>query len=131
MTATLAGGRGEAELVVTDADTARALGSGDLPVLGTPRLAALMEQAACAAIVAGLPPESTTVGVHLDLHHVAASPIGATVRATATVESVDGRRVRFAIVAEHEVAGARRQVGTATHERVVVDRARFLTSGSR
>lgn len=63
------GTTGEARLHVSDADTATSLGSGDLPVLGTPRMVALMEQAACAALLAHLPPHMTTVGTHVDVRH--------------------------------------------------------------
>lgn len=120
------GDRGEATLVVGDDDTAVALSSGDLPVLGTPRLAALMEQAACAALLGRLSETDTTVGVHLDLQHLAASRLGAKVRATAIVTAVDGRRIRFDIVADEDRDGTAYHVGTAAHERVVVDRERFL-----
>lgn len=124
----VAGTTGTADLVVGEADTAAALGSGDLAVLGTPRLAALMEQAACAAVAEALPPGASTVGVHLDLHHLAASSVGAHMRAVATVRSVDGRRIRFDVVAEQvgDPGAPGMVVGSADHTRVVVDRARFL-----
>lgn len=124
----IVGDTGTADLVVGPPDTAIALGSGDVPVLGTPRLAALMEQAACAAIAAGLRPGDTTVGVHLDLHHLVASPIGSAVRAVATVESTHGRRIGFRIVAEQAGPDGPTVVGHATHERVVVDRDRFTST---
>ena len=114
------------ELTVTDDDTASALGSGDLPVLATPRLLAWAEAATCAAIAADLDGGSSSVGTRVQLDHVAASPVGATVMVTATTTYVDGRLVRFEVVAEHEVAGASKVVGHGEVTRVVVDRERFL-----
>jgi fluoroacetyl-CoA thioesterase len=110
---------------VTDDDTAAALGSGDLPVLGTPRLVAWCEAATCAAVDAALPPERTSVGTRVDLEHLAASPVGAGVEVTATVRYVDGRLLRFEVVAVH--AADTRLVGRGEVTRVVVDRDRFLS----
>ncbi len=111
------------EHTVTDQDTAQALGSGDLPVLGTPRLLAWAEQATCAAIAPSLPAERTSVGTRVQLEHVGASPVGAVVRVTATVAHTDGRLVRFEVVAEHADG---KVVGHGEVTRVVVDRDRFL-----
>jgi fluoroacetyl-CoA thioesterase len=110
---------------VGQADTAAALGSGDLPVLGTPRLLAWAEQATCAAIAAVVPQSRTSVGTRVQLEHVGASPVGAEVRITATVTYTDGRLVRFEVVAEH-VADPK-VVGHGEVTRVVVDRERFLS----
>ncbi|MEH3033789.1 MAG: thioesterase [Aeromicrobium erythreum] len=114
-----------AEIVhtVTDADTASALGSGDLAVLATPRLLAWCEEATCAAL--DLPAERTSVGTRVDLEHLAASPVGATVRARAEVVHEDGRLLRFRVTA-HDVE---RDTLLASGEvrRVVVDRERFLS----
>ena len=110
---------------VGDADTAVALGSGDLPVLGTPRLLAWAEEATCAALVADLPDGRTSVGTRVQLEHVGASPVGAEVRVTATVAYVDGRLVRFEVVAEHTADA--KVVGHGQVTRVVVDRDRFLS----
>jgi fluoroacetyl-CoA thioesterase len=114
------------EFTVSDDDTAAALGSGDLPVLGTPRLLAWAEAATCAAIAADLDAGSSSVGTRAQLDHVAASPVGAAVTVTATVSYVDGRLVRFEVVAEHEVGGVSKVVGHGEVTRVVVDRERFL-----
>lgn len=108
--------------VVTAADTAVALGSGDLAVLATPRLLAWCEQATCAAL--DLPPERTSVGTRVDLEHLAASPPGAQVTATATVIHTDGRLVRFQVAA-HDSGGT--LLATGEIRRVVVDRERFLS----
>ena len=114
------------EFRVTQADTAAALGSGDLPVLGTPRLLAWAEAATCAAIADDLDGASSSVGTRVQLEHVAASPVGADVSVTATASYVDGRLVRFQVAAEHTVAGETRLVGHGEVTRVVVDRERFL-----
>jgi fluoroacetyl-CoA thioesterase len=114
------------EFTVTDDDTALALGSGDLPVLGTPRLLAWAEAATCAAIADEVDPGSSSVGTRVQLEHVAASPVGATVTVSATTSYVDGRLVRFEVVAEHAVGETTKVVGHGEVTRVVVDRTRFL-----
>lgn len=118
----LAPGRtGTVSRTVTDADTARALGSGDVEVFGTPALLALLEAAACAALSDALEPEMTSVGASVSLDHLAPSRIGAEIVATATLEAVDGNRLSFRCEA-HEGATL---IGRASHTRVVVARARF------
>ncbi|MEJ7635204.1 hotdog domain-containing protein [Aeromicrobium sp.] len=106
---------------VTDDDTARALGSGDLEVLATPRALAWCEQATCAALK--LDPAQTSVGTRVDLEHLAASPVGTEVTATATVVHTDGRLVRFQVAA-HDTGGT--LLATGEIRRVIVDRERFL-----
>ncbi len=108
--------------VVTSADTARALGSGDLDVLATPRVLAWLEEATCAAL--DLTPAQTSVGTRVDLEHLAASPVGAEVTATATAIHTDGRLVRFQVVAQ-DADGTLLASGEV--RRVVVDRERFLS----
>ena len=110
---------------VGEADTALALGSGDLPVLGTPRLLAWAEEATCAAIAPALAPGRTSVGTRVQLDHVAASLVGADVRVTATVVYADGRLLRFEVVAA-QVADDK-VVGHGEVTRVVVDRDRFMS----
>ena len=112
------------EFEVTEADTAAAVGSGDLPVLGTPRLLAWCEAATCAAIARGLGDSRTSVGTRVALEHLAASPVGERLRVEATVAYVDGRLVRFTVAASHLSDG--KVVGTGEVTRVVVDRERFL-----
>jgi len=108
------------ELVVSEADTAIAVGSGSLPVLGTPVLLAWCEAATCAAL--DLPEGQTSVGTRVALEHLAASPVGAAVSVTATVAYVDGRLVRFTVEARMgEVL-----IGSGEITRVVVDAARFM-----
>jgi predicted thioesterase len=108
---------------VTAADTARALGSGDLEVLGTPRLVAWLEAATCAAVDDVIGADETTVGTRIAVEHLKATPVGAEVITTATVQHVDGRLLRFDVVAE-QVDGV--VVGHGEITRVRVDRARFL-----
>ncbi|MFT4010499.1 MAG: hotdog domain-containing protein [Nocardioidaceae bacterium] len=109
---------------VTDADTAHTVGSGDLDVLGTPRLLAWLEAATCAAVSDDLADGSTTVGTRVSLEHLAASPVGAVVEAQATVVHLDGRLLRFEVVARD--AGSGKVVGHGEVTRVVVDAERFL-----
>ncbi len=119
------------EFEVTDADTAIAVGSGDLAVLGTPRLLAWCEAATCAAIADSLDEGRTSVGTRVSLEHLAASPVGERVEVQASVAYVDGRLVRFTVAASHVADG--KVVGTGEVTRVVVDRERFLSrlSGPR
>jgi len=109
---------------VTDADTAAELGSGSLPVLGTPRLLAWCEAATCAAIEPALAPGETSVGTRIQLEHLAASPVGAEVEVTASTAYVDGRLHRFAVAARH--TGDGKVVGSGEVTRVVVDAERFM-----
>ncbi len=91
---------GLARRIVSPADTAEALGSGDVPVFGTPALIALMEQAAVAALTGALPADMTSVGVFLEVHHLEGhTPPGMVVNAQATVTTVDGRTVTFEVMA--------------------------------
>jgi predicted thioesterase len=110
------------EFEVTQADTAVAVGSGDLPVLGTPRLLAWCEAATCAELA--LAEHETSVGTRVALEHLAASPVGARVVVTARLAHRDGRLVRFevmAVDADTEVVLGRGEV-----TRVIVDRERFM-----
>lgn len=110
-------------LIVDKSNTAIALGSGDMPVLATPAMAALMENAAMLAVAEELPEGSTTVGGHIDISHVKPSPVGAEVQAEATLEKIDGRKLYFKVKATEGEA----VIGEGTHLRFVVDRERFLS----
>lgn len=113
---------------VTDEDTAIAVGSGSLPVLGTPRLLAWCEAATCAAIDPTLPAGSTSVGTRVELEHQAASVVGQQVEVTASSTYVDGRLHRFTVSARNLVdGGAGKLVATGEVTRVVVDAERFLS----
>ena len=109
--------QGRLERVVTSSDTATTLGSGDVPVLGTPRLLAWAEAATVAA-VAG----ATSVGSHVELEHRAASAVGTTVTVTADLVAIDGRLLHFSVAAHDDD----RTLATGEVTRVVVDRERFL-----
>jgi fluoroacetyl-CoA thioesterase len=117
------GDRGGIREVVTDADTAVALGSGGLPVLATPRLLAWCEAATCRALDGRLPAGSSSVGTSVRLEHLAPSAVGEEVTVVALVATVDGRRIGFDVEAT-DAAGT--VVGRGTVERVVVDDERFL-----
>ena len=114
---------------VTNDDTAEAVGSGSLPVLGTPRILAWCEAATCRAIEPSLPEGSTSVGTRVSLEHLAASPVGAVVEVTATRVYADGRLHRFSVAARHAGGTAKdtRVVATGEVTRVVVDTEKFLS----
>lgn len=114
------------DFTVGEPDTAAALGSGDLPVLATPRLLAWCEAATCAAVAPALAEGSTSVGTRVDLEHLAASAVGSGVRVTARVAYVDGRLVRFAVTARSVDDGPGRLLASGEVTRVVVDAERFL-----
>lgn len=109
-------------LTVSDADTARSVGSGSVLVLATPRLLALCEEATVAAVAGHLEPGSTTVGIQVRLDHVAASPVGRLVTAEATLEKVAGRKLFFTVSA-HDDRGL---VAAGKVTRVIVDEASFM-----
>lgn len=107
---------------MAEPDTALFMGSGDVPVLSTPRVVALAEQAACEAVAGVLDPGITTVGSEVQLTHLAASPIGREVTAEAMLESAEGRKLAFRVT----VSDARGLVAVGRIHRVVVVRDRFL-----
>jgi predicted thioesterase len=110
------------DTLVTEDNTAERLGSGSVPVFGTPALVALMERAAIQVLEGRLPPGTTSVGSHIDVRHLAPTPVGMRVRARAELQKVHGRRLVFRVKAWDE----RQQIGEAIHERFVVDRDRFI-----
>lgn len=116
------GSAARVELTVTDADTAQAMGSGDVPVLATPRVLALAEAATVAATASKLPLGSTTVGTRVELDHRVATPVGRTVVAEARLSKVDGRRLMF----EFTVRDDAEVVADGRVERALVDRHRFV-----
>ena len=116
-----AGLSGSAELVVGEQHTAPRIGSGRIRVLATPVMINLIEAAALAAVEQSLPEEHQSLGTHLDITHIAATPVGMRVRATAEVLRVEGRTIYFRVKAEDE----REVIGEGTHERVVVNVQRF------
>lgn len=116
------GMRGEAAAVVAQEDTAQAVGSGLVPVFATPRMIALMEQAAVNAVQSALEPGQGTVGTRLDVKHSAATPVGMKVTAQAEVIGVEGRQVVFLVTAFDEAE----QIGGGTHERFIIQTDKFL-----
>ena len=119
------GARATLRITVTDADTALAAGSGDVPVLATPRLLALAEAACCAAIAPRMTPDRTSVGTVVRLEHRQASPVGAELDIEAELTEISGSRLVFMFIAR-PADDSDRVVGAGTVERVVVDRERFL-----
>ena len=115
------GREGTAELVVDDAHTAPRVGSGRVRVLATPVMINLMEAAALDAVEALLPPGHQSLGIKLDVSHHAATPVGMRIVATARLTGVEGRRLRFEVEARDE----KETIGGGTHERVVINVARF------
>ena len=113
--------RGEAGLVVSAEYTAPRVGSGAVSVLATPVMINLMEAAALAAVERFLPPGYQSLGTVLNVRHIAATPVGMRVLATAIVQAVEGRTIRFTVEARDE----REPIGDGTHERVVVNVAKF------
>jgi fluoroacetyl-CoA thioesterase len=112
---------------VTDADTAAAVGSGTLLVLGTPRLLAWCEAATCAAIDPALSPGETSVGTRIQLEHLAPSPVGQEVEVTARLAYTDGRLRRFSVAARNTGPdGHGALIGSGEVTRVIVDAARFM-----
>ena len=107
---------------VAAADTAAAMGSGDMPVFATPAMVALMENAAMRAVAAELPEGATTVGAEMNVAHIKPSGVGAEIVASAVVTAVEGRKITFNVGARD----AEGPIGEGTHVRFVVDRQRFL-----
>jgi len=110
-------------ITVNISNTATAVHSGGLEVFATPSMIALMESAAYECIEADLASGQTTVGTMVNIEHVAASPIGAEITATATVTSVEGRKVHFTVTARD--GGG--EIGSGTHTRAIIDTERFMS----
>ncbi|MCL2766944.1 MAG: thioesterase family protein [Peptococcaceae bacterium] len=107
---------------VSQSNTAKTVGSGSMDVFATPMMIALMEQAACECLAACLKPEQTSVGTKINVTHTAASPLGEKITATAVIESVDGRRIEFAVSA----SDSKGEIGRGSHTRVLVNQDEFL-----
>jgi fluoroacetyl-CoA thioesterase len=112
---------GSADLKVGVEHTAPSIGSGLVPVLATPVMINVIEAAALAAVEHLLPAGHQSLGIHLDVRHFAATPIGMRVRATAELIAIDGRTLSFRVEARDD----KEPIGDGTHERVVVNVARF------
>ncbi len=112
----------QAELEVTEADTALAVGSGDVPVLATPRLVALCEQAACDALRPQLAPGQTSVGFRVEITHLVPVLVGSRVVAAAAFERVDGKRIVFSVTVSDKCG----LVAAGKVVRVLVDTNAFM-----
>jgi len=122
-----------ATTIVCEENTAKAVGSGSLSVFSTPMMIALMEQAACECLVDALEAGQTSVGTMINVEHLAASALGTKISATARVEKIDGKKVFFTVDAYNAVPrddsgidDYRILIGKGTHERFIVDAARFM-----
>ncbi|NNE11371.1 MAG: thioesterase [Ilumatobacter sp.] len=115
--------RGEARLVVGDDDTARALGSGEIDVLGTPRLVALFEQATVDALRDVLDDGQSSVGMRVQVDHLQPTPVGAEVVVEATLDKIEGRRITFTVTASD--SGGLVAAGKVT--RVMIDVEKFMS----
>ena len=113
----------ESRLTVGADNTALALGSGDMDVLATPAMVALMENAVMKAVADSLPEGSTTVGVEISTSHLKASAVGVNVVASACLEEIDGRSLKFSLKAWDDAG----MIGEGSHTRFIVDRERFLS----
>ena len=114
--------KGRAEVLVQKKDSAKAMGSGSLLVYATPCMAALMEAAACDAIMSAVPEGKTTVGISMNIEHTSATPVGMNVYAEAEVTDVSGKIITFSLKAYDEKG----QIGSGTHKRCMVDSEQFL-----
>lgn len=110
-------------LVVSKNHVAAVMGSGDLHVFATPAMVALMENAAMMAVAEHLPKGSTTVGAMMNTSHVKPSPVDESIKATAVLTEVEGRKLTFEIKAED----SKGIIGEAVHVRYIVDRERFMS----
>jgi fluoroacetyl-CoA thioesterase len=117
-----AGLKGKAESLVIMENTAMRVGSGSVPVFATPMLVALMENAAINALEGKLSQGQTTVGTMVEVKHLAATPIGMVVRADAELTAVEGARLTFRV----EAYDQKEKVGEGTHQRFILEQARFL-----
>ena len=116
-----AGLEGRAELIVAEEHTAPRIGSGRVRVLATPVMINLMEAAALDAAENLIPAGFQSLGIRLDVRHIAATPVGMRVYATAKLTRVDGRTLEFEVAAHDEMD----LIGDGTHQRIIVDVARF------
>ena len=111
------------ETTVNAGNTARTYGSGGLDVFATPAMVGLMENAAMTAVATELPEGSSTVGAHISTSHVKPSKLGATIKATAILEEIDGRKLTFKVSASDDDG----LIGEGTHIRYIVDIERFMS----
>ena len=111
---------------VTEANTAAAVKSGTLPVFATPMMIALMEEAAASLVEEHLESEETSVGILMNVKHIAATPVGMNVRAKAEITAIDGRKITFKVEAFDE----KEKIGEGVHERFIVKSEKFLNKAN-
>ncbi len=119
--------KGMLERTVTEELTAKAMGSGELPVFATPAVVALAEECAWKSVAGGLEEGQGTVGTRMELSHLAATPLGMTVRCETELVEIDRRKLVFTIAAYDGVD----KVAEGRHERFIVDNAKFLSKAER
>lgn len=119
--------KGYQEITVTAEDTAKAYKSGTLDVLATPRMAALMEETAWKSVAEELEAGMGTVGIRLELDHLAPTPVGMKVYCESALEKADGRKLVFSVTAKDE----RGEIGRAVHERFIVEEEKFQNKANR
>jgi fluoroacetyl-CoA thioesterase len=107
---------------VTENNTAIKYGSGGVAVYATPAMIGIMEGTCLAAVDPFLPEGMSTVGIHLDVKHTAATPVGMSVRATAKLIEISGKRLTFTV----EAYDNKEKIGEGTHQRYIIDLAKFL-----
>lgn len=122
-----AGLKGYQEITVTMEDTAKVYKSGTLEVLATPRMAALMEETAWKSVAKGLDEGMGTVGIHLELEHLAPTPVGMKVYCESVLEKAEGRKLTFSITARDEKG----EIGKASHERFIVEEEKFQNKANQ
>lgn len=115
--------RNTVETVVTDANTAVKMGSGNLRVFATPAMTALIEETAWKSVAPFLEDGQGTVGISLDIKHTAPTPVGMTVRCETVLTGIDGRKLTF----ETNVYDEKGQIGNGTHERFIINSEKFQT----
>ena len=114
--------KGVGQVVVSDANTARTMGSGTLDVFATPAMIALMERTASESVQPLLEDGMCSVGTLIDVQHTAATPLGMTVTCNTLLVSVDGRKLVFEVIASDESG----EIGRGRHERFIVNAERFM-----
>lgn len=113
----------ETKKVVEEADTAAKFGSGGIYVFATPMMIGIMENAAMNCVAEALGQEESTVGIHLDVKHTAATPMGMEVRAVAELIEIDGKKLKFKVEAFDEKG----KIGEGTHDRFIINVEKFMS----
>ncbi len=119
--------QGRQSVLVTENNTARAMGSGALEVFSTPSMLALMEAAASGSVAPYLDEGCGTVGTRVEIRHTSATPLGMTVRCESELTEIDGRRLVFSVAA-YDDSGL---IGEGTHERFIIQESKFMEKALR